>query len=158
MAHDHPKSTASIGGHPIHPKLIPFPIACLVGALVTDLTYLNSDWAMWAYFSSWLLGAGIATALLAAIFGFIDFFGETRIRRLSIAWYHMIGNLIAVLVAIANFVVHMRDGAMAVEGLGVTLSAVTVLILLVTGWLGGHMVYRHGVAVRPLPSESVRED
>ena len=156
MAHDHPQSTASIGGHPIHPMLIPFPIACLVGALVTDLTYLNSDWAMWAYFSSWLLGAGIATALLAAVVGFIDFFGERRIRNLKAAWYHMIANLLAVLVAIANFVVHMRDGAMAVEGLGVTLSAVTVLILLFSGWMGGHMVYRHGVAVRPIDEDRDR--
>ena len=157
MAHDHPKSTASIGGHPIHPMLVPFPIACLVGALATDLTYLNSGWATWAYFSSWLLGAGIATALLAAIFGFIDFFGEKRIRNLKAARYHMIANLLAVLVAIANFVVHMRDGAMAVQGLGVSLSAITVLILLFSGWMGGHMVYRHGVAVRPIDEDRTRD-
>ena len=153
MPLDFPKSTASIAGHPIHPMLVPFPIAFLVGALLTDITYLKSGWAMWAYASSWLIGAGIATALLAALFGFIDFLGERRIRRLKPAWYHMIGNLIAVLLSIANFVVHMRDGALAVEGLGITLSAIVVLLLMFNGWLGGHLVYRHGVAVRPIDDD-----
>src|SRR4051794_10158368 len=34
---DHPHSTAKIGGHPIHPMLIPFPIVCFIGVLVTDI-------------------------------------------------------------------------------------------------------------------------
>lgn len=152
MASDFPKSTASIAGHPIHPMLVPFPIAFLVGALLTDIAYLKWGWAMWAYASSWLIGAGIATALLAALFGFIDFFSERRIRQLKAAWYHMIGNLTAVLLSMANFVVHMRDGALAVEGMGITLSAIVVLLLLLNGWMGGHLVYRHGVAVRPIAS------
>lgn len=152
MASDFPKSTASIAGHPIHPMLVPFPIAFLVGALLTDIAYLESGWAMWAYASSWLIGAGIATALLAALFGFIDFFSERRIRQLKAAWYHMIGNLTAVLLSMANFVVHMRDGALAVEGMGITLSAIVVMLLLLNGWMGGHLVYRHGVAVRPIES------
>jgi uncharacterized membrane protein len=158
MPHDFPQSTARIAGHPIHPMLVPFPIAFLVGALLTDIAYLKSGWAMWAYASSWLIGAGIATALLAALFGFIDFCGERRIRRLKVAWYHMIGNLTAVLLSIGNFIVHMRDGALAVEGLGITLSAIVVLLLLFNGWMGGHLVYRHGVAVRPLEVDSSREE
>jgi uncharacterized membrane protein len=32
-----PKTTAAIGDHPLHPMLIPFPIACLVGAPIADL-------------------------------------------------------------------------------------------------------------------------
>ena len=157
MPYEFPKSTASIGGHPIHPMLIPFPIAFLVGAFLTDVTYLRSGWHMWAYASAWLIGGGIVSALLAALFGFIDYFGERRIRRLKVANFHMIANLLAVVLSIANFVVHMRDGAMAVQGLGVTLSAVVVLLLLFSGWMGGHMVYRHGVAVRPVDPDPSRE-
>ena len=113
---------------------------------------------MWAYASSWLIGAGIAFALLAAIFGFIDYFGEPRIRRLKVANAHMIANLLAVAVSAVNFIVHMRDGAMAVQGLGITLSAIVVLLLLFSGWMGGHMVYRHSVAVRPIDDDPRRED
>ncbi len=39
MSDIHPASKASIVGHPIHPMLVPFPIACFVGAFVTDLAY-----------------------------------------------------------------------------------------------------------------------
>ena len=153
--HDHPKSTARIAGHPIHPMLVPFPIAFLVGAFLTDLAYWKSGWAMWAYASSWLIGAGIVTALLAALAGFADFFGEKRIRALRPAWWHMIGNLTAVLLSVLNFTVHMGDGAAAVLPLGITLSGVVVLLLLFNGWMGGEMVFRHGVGDRR--SRSVEE-
>lgn len=33
------RSTASILDNPIHPMLVPFPIAFLVGAFVSDLVY-----------------------------------------------------------------------------------------------------------------------
>jgi len=144
---DNPRSTARIAGHPIHPMLVPFPIACWVGALATDLTYANSEWHGWAYFSSWLIGAGLVTGGLAALAGFIDYFGERRIRALRVANWHMIGNLTAFVLSIVNFVIHMRDGAKAVLPTGLMLSALVVLILLVTGWLGGHLVYKHRVAV-----------
>jgi len=144
-----PQSTARIAGHPLHPMLVPFPIACFVFALVCDLAYLSSTWAMWAYAATWFIGIGIATALLAAIAGFVDFFGSRGIRALRASWWHMGANLTAVVLSAVNFLFHMRDGAAAVLDEGVILSAVVVAILLVSGWLGGEMVYRHGVAVRP---------
>src|SRR3954466_2747161 len=97
-----PKSTAKLAGHPLHPMLIPFPVAFLVGAFVTDLAFVGTGDGFWARVSLWLIGAAIVMALLAAIAGFIDFFGEARIRALSDAWYHMIGNLTAVVVALIS--------------------------------------------------------
>jgi uncharacterized membrane protein len=38
-----PKSTAQIAGHPIHPMLIPFPIACFVLAFVSDLAFWKAS-------------------------------------------------------------------------------------------------------------------
>ena len=156
MANDYPRSTAKIFGHPIHPMLVPFPIAFLVGALLTDIAYCQ--WGgMWAYASSWLIGVGIVMALVAAIFGFTDYFGEPRIRRLRVANYHLIGNLTAVILSIANFLVHNRDGAAAVIPTGMTLSAIVVVLLLFNGWMGWEMVYRHGVGIDPKP-ETRREE
>lgn len=40
-AHANPRSTASFGGHPIHPMLVPFPIACFTGALVADIMFIS---------------------------------------------------------------------------------------------------------------------
>ena len=142
-----PKSTATIGGHPIHPMLVPFPIATLVGAFVTDLLFLYFGAPGFANASKWLLAFGIATGLLAAVFGFIDFMGSDRIRQLGIALQHMIANVSAVVVAIINLAIRLGDETANVESLGVYLSGVTVLILLFSGWRGGDLVYIHRVGV-----------
>lgn len=144
---DHPRSTAVIGGHPVHPMLIPFPIALLVGAFVTDLLFLYFNTGGFANASKWLLGFGIATALIAAVFGLIDFMGDDRIRRLNHALQHMIANVAAVVVAIINLAIRLGDERANVESLGVFLSGVTVLILIFSGWRGGDLVYVHRVGV-----------
>src|SRR3954470_10703302 len=75
-----PRSTASIAGHPIHPMLIPFPVAFFVGTLAVDVAYYFSGNPGWVTGSIWLLGAGLIMAALAAIAGLIDVFGDRRIR------------------------------------------------------------------------------
>ena len=147
MPNDNPPSTASVGGHPIHPMLVPFPIACFVGAFVTDLAYWRTASYLWETFSVWLLTAGLVMAGLAVLAGLIDFVGSRRIRALKPAWPHALGNLVAVALSLVNAFVHSRDGYTAVVPTGLILSGVVVLILVVTGWLGRSMVYRHGVGV-----------
>jgi uncharacterized membrane protein len=71
--------------------LVPFPIAFVVGALVTDIVGSRSGDPMWSQFPFWLLAAGIAMALLAAVFGFVDLLGEPRIRALRVARFHLLG-------------------------------------------------------------------
>jgi uncharacterized membrane protein len=143
-----PKSTASIAGHPLHPMLIPFPVAFLATAFVTDLVYWSTGNGGWATASMWLLGAGVVMGLAAALFGFTDFFGDARIRNISDAWQHMIGNLVAVVLALANWYMRYRSGAAAgVLPYGIWISLVTVLLLLFNGWKGWEMVYRHRVGV-----------
>jgi uncharacterized membrane protein len=62
-------STAALGGHPLHPMLVGFPITLFIGAFVTDVVYLATSGAFWAQSSFWLLAAGVAMGLLAAIPG-----------------------------------------------------------------------------------------
>ena len=140
-------STAQIAGHPIHPMLVPIPIACFLGALSTDIAYVASAEIMWADFSAWLLVVGVAFGVLAAIAGLTDFLGNRLVRAQPPAWPHLIGNTVALILAIFNTMIHMRDGWTSVWPAGLVLSAITVLILPVTGWLGWALVYRHGVGV-----------
>jgi uncharacterized membrane protein len=151
MQGKNPRSTASIAGHPIHPMLIPFPIAFLVTAFATDLMFWWTQEAAWATTSMWLLGAGIVMALLAAAFGFTDFLGESRIRNLTDAWLHMAGNLVAVLIALLNWYIRYRSGGAGVFPWGIWLSLATVLVLLFNGWKGWNLVYRYHVAVAETP-------
>ena len=140
-------STAQIARHPIHPMLVPFPIVCFVGALLTDIMYFATEEIVWAYFSSWLLVIGVIMGVIAAIAGLIDFLGNPLIRAQTPAWPHLIGNLIVLVLSFFNLLVHQRDGWTSVVPTGLILSLVVVLILPITGWLGWSMVYRHGVGV-----------
>lgn len=148
MPQDNPRSTARIAGHPIHPMLVPFPMVCFIGALVTDIVYANTARMQWANFSMWLITAGLVMSAFVALTGAIDFFGERRIRAIRAAWIHAVGNVVALLLSILNAFVHSRDAYTSVVPEGLTLSAIVVLILLVTGWTGGELVYRHRVGAR----------
>ena len=140
-------ATAQVGRHPIHPMLVPIPIACFIGALLTDITYYVTAEMMWADFSCWLLAAGFVFGVLAAVAGLTDFLGNRRIRMQAPAWPHLIGNLLVLVLSFFNNLVHTRDAWTSVVPTGLVLSALTVLILPVTGWLGWSMVYRHKVGV-----------
>lgn len=145
--HENLGSTAQIAGHPIHPMLVPFPIVCFVGTLITDVAYYATANMIWADFSAWLVTVGVIMGVLAAIAGLIDFFGNRLIRAQRPAWPHVLGNILVLVLATFNVFVHGRDAWTSVVPTGLILSAIVVLILPVTGWLGWSMVYRHGVGV-----------
>jgi uncharacterized membrane protein len=147
MPEPNPRSTASLAGHPLHAMLVPFPIACFVGAFLTDLTYWRTADMMWANFSIWLITAGLVTGVLAAAAGLTDFFGSRQIRSVRSAWYHGGGNGLALILSLFNAFVHSRDAYTSVVSTGLILSGLVVLILLFTGWLGGALVFRHRVGV-----------
>jgi uncharacterized membrane protein len=143
------RSVASIGGHPLHPMLIPFPIAFLVGALATDVAFASTRDLFWARVSLWLLGAGVLTGLASAVLGLIDFVAIRRVRSTAAGWVHFLGNVAAVGVALANWLLRTGNHERHLLPLGITLSAVTTAMLIVTGWLGGELSYRHGIGVHP---------
>jgi uncharacterized membrane protein len=127
------RSTAQIAGHPIHPMLVPIPIACFIGALLTDIAYTVTAEIMWANFSAWLLIVGVIFGVLAAIAGLTDFLGSRLVRTQMPAWPHLIGNAL----------IHTRDARTLVWPTGLILSVITVLILPVTGWLGWRVTAAH---------------
>jgi len=142
----HPHSTAKIADHPIHPMLIPFPIVCFVGTLVTDIVYSRNLDDGWATASHWLLGIGLATAALAAVAGLTDYLGDNRIRGMGDALKHMLANVAAVVLEAVNLVLRLGNNDF-IASTGIWISAVVVLMLLYSGWKGGNLVYRHGIGV-----------
>jgi uncharacterized membrane protein len=142
-----PRSTAKIFGHPIHPTLVPFPIAFLVGTLLSDIAYWRIGDPFWATASLYLLGAALVFAALAALAGLTDFLGDKRVRALGAAWHHMIGNVTAVLLSAVNFLLRLDNPQDAVVPTGLAISTIVALILVYTGWQGGELVFRHRVGV-----------
>lgn len=142
-----PKSTARLLGHPIHPMLVPLPIAFFIGAFLADLAFLGFGRTFWANAAFWLLAAGLAGGALAAVAGLTDFMGDRRIRALRDAWLHMIGNVVVVGIELVNLLLRIGDPAGALPTPGVWLSAAAFLLLGFTGWKGGELVFKHRVGV-----------
>jgi uncharacterized membrane protein len=138
------KDVARIGNHPIHPMLVSFPIGLWIFSLVTDIIYRwsgNGTWALVAYYS---MAGGIVGALLAAVPGFVDYLALKPSRVKDIALWHMFINVSAVILFSINL--YLRTVTPDVTGPFI-LSIIGVLAILVSGWLGGQMVYVHGYGV-----------
>ena len=155
-------SPASLGRHPVHPMIIPFPIALWVFSLVADVIYLlrgNLVWRDWIAFYT-LLG-GILGAAVAAVPGIIDWLSIKDREVKKLADWHARLNVIALLVFAADFYLRTSGGAHWVGGsttIPLLLSVLGVVLITISGWLGGEMVYTHGVAVEPqrdAPAEEV---
>ena len=144
-------SPASINGHPIHPMIIPFPIALWVFSLVADVIYLwrgNPVWKDWIAFYALL--AGIIGAAAAAVPGLIDWLSITDKAVVKIANWHARLNVIALLIFAASFYLRTTSGSSLVSDnytIPVALSLLGVILISISGWLGGEMVFKHGVAV-----------
>lgn len=142
-----PRSTASFMGHPLHPALVPYPIAFFTGAFLADLAFLKIADPFWAEMAFWMLAAGLFMAVLAALAGLTDFLGDRRIRAMGDAWAHALGNVTAVVLELINFYLRLGDATAPLPSPGVYLSGAAFLIIGFTGWKGGELVFRHRVGV-----------
>jgi uncharacterized membrane protein len=147
------RTPANIAGHPIHPMLVTIPIGLWIFSLVADLVALRSGspqtWALVAYYS--MIG-GIVGALAAALPGLVDLLSleDRAIKKTAVI--HMSINLTIVALYVVN--VWMRGQASVPGDVTLGLSVLAIAMLLVSGWLGGKMVYLAGVGVSAEPSQA----
>ena len=142
-------SRASVAGHPIHPMLVPIPIGLFVFSFIADLAAFRNLSDAWPTVAFYCIGGGIVGALLAAIFGAIDLLSLTDRNARKVGLAHMGINLAVVAVFAISFA--LRWYGNPVEGAPFLLSLIGIALLLASGWLGGHLVYRLGVAVSAPP-------
>lgn len=135
-------------GHPVHPILVTVPIGAWVASIVFDLaSYVMLDPQFLAQGSRWLIGLGVLAALVAAAAGFLDLLavpGRTRAFRTAVV--HMSFALGATGLYAVGFALR-SDPVAPVPWPMVALSAVALVALAVTGYLGGTLAYRYGVRV-----------
>lgn len=142
------RSKASVGGHAIHPMLIPFPIGLLVAGFGFDLLGRLAERPAWWTTGGYLIPVGIVAALLAAVPGFVDYVRTVPPRSSGKrrATKHMLANLGAVTLFAAAWLLRGApadppgDVTLLLEGAGAAL-------LGVGGWLGGVLVERNQISV-----------
>jgi uncharacterized membrane protein len=142
------ETRATVAEHPVHPMLIPFPIALWIFSLASDLIYLfGFGGPVWKDVALYTMTGGIIGGLAAAIPGYIDYRSLTDPVTVRIAQMHMVMNVGLVVLFTVNAVLRILNGNEAL--LPVFLSLLGVAGLAVSGWLGGELVYVQGVAVQP---------
>ncbi len=125
--------------------LIPFPIALWIFSLVCDVIYITGVGdAVWQDMALYAMIGGLLGALAAAIPGYIDYRSLTdpAVKRLGL--WHMAINLSIVVLFAVNALLRIVWEA---ENIPIILSIIAVTMLGISGWLGGELVYVHGVAV-----------
>lgn len=146
-------SRMKLAGHAIHPMLIPFPIAFFSGALATDIAFLWFSDPFWAEMSYWLLAGGVTMGGLAALVGIADFSLVADIRRHLSAWNHFLMAIMLMALGLVNLLQRSADAAAVIWPWGLLLSLLSLVMLGITGWLGGKMVFEHNLG----PDQPVRQ-
>ncbi|HSB12502.1 MAG TPA: DUF2231 domain-containing protein [Blastocatellia bacterium] len=141
-------SPASVLKHPIHPMLVALPIGLWIFSLVSDVIYLMK-WGdpVWNDVAFYTMAGGLAGALLAAVPGFVDLLSMSKGKIRTIAIWHMTINLAVVVLYAANLWLRLANEPGS--SLPIALSVIAVILLGISGWLGGEMVFVHGAAVDP---------
>ena len=140
-------SRFTVAGHPIHPMLIPFPIALLLTAFGADLAFAASADTFFARAALWLAGIGALVATVAATVGLADFLTIERARAHTIGSVHAIGAATTVALATTSWLLRLGDPVAAALPWGLTASTLVSVVLLVTAWAGGDLPYRHLIGV-----------
>jgi uncharacterized membrane protein len=130
MARDEPPSRSLRRRKPAYFNLVGLAASCFVGLLATDLAYWQTANMMWADFSAWLVTAGVVAGYVAIVVALIEVFA-LRSPRLRPTWLWAISNLVALILATFDMLVHTRDAWTSVVPWGVILSALVVLVILV---------------------------
>jgi uncharacterized membrane protein len=141
--------TLNLLGHPLHAMSTHFPMAFLTGCICADIVaFLTGDPLWWAI-GFWLAIAGIATGLFSATAGIVDLSNLPKGPEATTAVRHMVTMVVALAVFGGSAALRHRVGAPggALTWAVIGLDAAGALLLGLGGWLGGHLVFHHGIGV-----------
>ncbi len=141
-------SKASIGGHPIHPMLIPFPIALWSTSFAVDVLFYFLRHPNQLVISKFMIAAGCVGAVAAAIPGIIDWLSVKDGEVKRVANWHARLNIAALVVFAISLYLRMGSHSHLVGHrltIPFLLSLVGMILIAISGWLGGELAYRYGV-------------
>lgn len=137
--------------HPLHPALVHFPVACWTLATLADGAGLLWPGALPEACAAALLAIGCAVGLLAALAGFAELLKlPPEHPAARDANRHMVLALCAWSLYAASLWLRIdpdRRLLLPVGGTALALGGFGFLALLAAGWMGGKLVYGHGVGV-----------
>jgi len=151
-----PKST--LAGHPAHPIVITFPVGLLPFSLVMDIAYLATRKKSFAQASFYSMVGGFLGGLISAATGAADYFSippNTAARKT--ANFHGLLNLGLLAIYGVN-IAFRRQKEIPSGGAETLFSAAGNLALLISSWLGGSLIYEHGMRVQSVDPISAADE
>lgn len=141
------KSKVQFKGHPLHPILVSFPVAFFVGTLLVDIgatVCQRHDLLATAFY---LEAGGIIFGLLAAVPGIIDFIYTVPPKSSGKKRAAKHGIINVTMIIIFSTVLMMRyHEKISIEWI-LILESAGIILLMISGWLGGTLVYRNQIGV-----------
>lgn len=141
-----------VGGHPLHPALVHFPVVCWTAVPVLDLVYLLTRSPVWWQAGFLCLVVGVAMGLLAMCAGLMDLMALAADHPAqAVAQRHMLLMGSAWCVYVMVLVLHPLHGEPSSVALWTDfgLSAGGFLLLAVGAYAGARLVYDFGIGRNP---------
>lgn len=139
--------------HPLHPLLVHLPVGLWVTALVSDIVFMANGSSAFAILSYYTILFGLIGAALAIPAGFAEYASiprKTHPKRIATA--HMLMNAAITVLFLANFLWrrNLEEGLPSVITRGqFFLTLFSDVLLTISGYLGGLLVYDHGIGFKP---------
>lgn len=131
--------------HPLHPALVHFPIACWSLAVAADFGGLLFGEASWRW-SGGLLAVGCGMAVLAMLAGLLELPRVPDGPAMRDAYLHMGAMFLALTFFSTRLLLRIDHfKPLPPDTISLLLDAAGFLALAVGGWVGGRLVYGHGV-------------
>lgn len=141
------RSKVAIKSHPVHPMLVAFPIALWVMAFIFDmLGVVRDSIGLWSAGFDCVI-AGCITAVLAALPGAIDWLTIVPPRSSAKSRGLLHGSLNVLALILFSYAAARQGPSSKPDEIVLFVMAVGVVVLGISGWLGGTLVYRNQIGV-----------
>lgn len=160
------RSRFKVLGHPLHPILVVFPLALYPLALIGDIVFLAVFFIggkvdpFWWSLAGWALLLGLVFQAQASLPGLIDWLNiPMSAPSKRTGTYHLITAIFLSILALASLLLRVFHNwgeapstlvfgaASGWAYVAIVLNVFLNLVAPFQGWLGGHLVYVHGIGV-----------
>lgn len=136
---------------PVHAMLVHFPIALVATSFVADATFFFTRLPTLRDAGWWMLAAAGVTGIVTVLAGLYDMRRAPLSDAVHERVHQHMGVGLVLLAALLGLTVwrwtfHREPGA-APSAVYLDFAFLTVVLAAFQGWLGGELVYRHGVFV-----------
>ncbi|WP_432256876.1 DUF2231 domain-containing protein [Limimaricola sp. AA108-03] len=139
--YDQTESLVGIWGHPLHAMSVAFPVALTFCNFGADILYWWSGELFWARAAIWAAGTAFLFGLAAGATGTAELLLVPGIRIRAPAWTHFVIAVLLLSLLGLNWGYRLQGYEAAVLPYGILMSGFNVLVVMVTGWHGGKLVF-----------------